>query len=236
MASGTRKVKGESSVTKKVLEKIKKGGSQKVWRVSDFPQMSPRAVARALARLASEGQIRRVRKGMYRKKASADLTDLDVLQVKLTDPLHPARETAAHFLGFREEKPKRTTLATPAASAPDTEAHVLLRRPRSRKKLSEKEGALLEFLRDRGNYSTLSADETRKLLLWHLKEEDTFTKILPHALNESPRVRAILGAAGQELGVDQVQLFRLRRTLNPLSVFDFGKLTGLRHAPEWQAK
>jgi hypothetical protein len=236
MASGTRKVGGDNSVTAKVLQKIKSGNKQKVWRVLDFPNFSPRAVARALARLAAEGQIRRVRKGMYRKKVGEDLSDLDVLQVKLKDPLHPSRESAAHFLGFRQTKAKRATFATPAASAPETSAHVLLRRPRSRRKLDEKNGALLEFIRDRGNYSELSPDKTRKLLLFHLRENDTFTYLLPYVLSESPRARAIFAAAGEELGASKVQLYRLRRTLNPLSVFDFGKLSTLRYAKEWQAK
>jgi len=31
-------------------------------------------------------------------------------------------------------------------------------------------------------------------------------------------------------------LDRLRKSLNPLSRFDFGRLASLRHAKEWQAK
>jgi hypothetical protein len=56
------------------------------------------------------------------------------------------------------------------------------------------------------------------------------------APSEPPRVRAIIGAVGEQLGKNRAALRRLRDSLNPFSRFDFGLLAGLRHAPNWQAR
>ncbi len=60
--------------------------------------------------------------------------------------------------------------------------------------------------------------------------------ILRTAETEPPRVRAMLGAIGETIGKDARILKHIRASLNPLSRFDFGKLTALPHARQWQAK
>jgi hypothetical protein len=46
----------------------------------------------------------------------------------------------------------------------------------------------------------------------------------------------MLGALGERLGGDPKTLQSLRRSLNPLSRFDFGTLAALPNAQAWQAK
>jgi len=46
----------------------------------------------------------------------------------------------------------------------------------------------------------------------------------------------MLGALGEELHKSPKLLGQLKRGLNPLSRFDFGRLESLRYAREWQAK
>ena len=60
--------------------------------------------------------------------------------------------------------------------------------------------------------------------------------MLSVAASEPPRVRALLGALGDELGKAPATLRRLRAALNPLSRVDFGALAGLSSASRWQAK
>lgn len=55
-------------------------------------------------------------------------------------------------------------------------------------------------------------------------------------MTEPPRVRAMLGALGQQAGSPRDKIRQLRESLNPLSRFDFGPLAALEHAREWQAK
>ena len=59
---------------------------------------------------------------------------------------------------------------------------------------------------------------------------------LPQRQRGWPRVRAMLGAIGQELKYAKDLLQQLRTGLNPYSRFEFGKLSTLWYAQEWQAK
>ncbi len=102
--------------------------------------------------------------------------------------------------------------------------------------VSSSEAALLDLLRSRGKFSELSAEETQQRLLLYLREDDRFKRLAAIANSEPPRVRAMLGAIGQELKKSAKQLAPLRQSLNPISRFDFGKLRNLRYAKEWQAK
>jgi hypothetical protein len=84
--------------------------------------------------------------------------------------------------------------------------------------------------------SELSSAETKQRLLEHFREEERFERLVAVASLEPPRVRAMLGAIGQELRKSPQELEKLRNSLNPLSRFDFGKLSNLRYAREWQAE
>ena len=53
--------------------------------------------------------------------------------------------------------------------------------------------------------------------------------------SEPRRVRALIGAIGEDTGKKPRPLASLRRTLNPLSRFDLGLLAGIPSAQNWQA-
>ena len=73
-------------------------------------------------------------------------------------------------------------------------------------------------------------------LLDYFREPGRFDRLFKIAESEPPRVRAMLGAIGQQLRQRESQLKALRKNLNTLSRFDFGCLAALKHAREWQAK
>jgi hypothetical protein len=56
------------------------------------------------------------------------------------------------------------------------------------------------------------------------------------AFTEPPRVRAIIGALLELSNVAQSTVEPLKKSLNPLSKFDFGLFTELPNAHQWQAK
>lgn len=95
---------------------------------------------------------------------------------------------------------------------------------------------MLDFLRERGITSELSPQETVQKLLDYFQEAEPYERFARIVLSEPPRVRAILGAIGQQLGKEARLLEPLRESLNPLSRFDFGNLSALQHARSWQAK
>lgn len=218
-------------------------GGERHWRLVDFPDLSATAVTHALSRLAVNGELRRVRKGLYyRPKMTAIGPSLPSASAALAQtfgaPLHPAGLNAASVLGLTTQNPGRGEFATPASAPPGDMAGALVhtRRPYTRFGLSDQDGALLELLRDRGNTSDLDSAETIRRLLERVSRPNDFRRLATAALAEPPRVRAMLGALGQQAGAPATVLQHLRASLNPISRFDFGVLAGLAHAREWQAK
>ncbi|MFN8159603.1 MAG: DUF6088 family protein [Solirubrobacterales bacterium] len=196
-----------------------------------------------LSRLVSEGELQRVRKGLYyrprqtRFGQSIPVASAAVAQ-SLRTPVHPAGLTAANALGFTTQNPARLEYATPASDPPTSLADAIVhtRRPAAREGLSAEDGALLEFLRERGQSSDLSSTQTLDRLRRLLSEPGRFARLARAAEKEPARVRAMLGALGEELGGDPKLLRKLRQSLSPLSRYEFGKLRGLAHAQAWQAK
>lgn len=152
----------------------------------------------------------------------------------------PAGLTAANLLGLTTQAGSRNEVATNASSLPrklvgsDTVIHT--RRPEAWAKLTHAEAALLDFLRRGGRTGDLSPEETVRRTLALFRQPRRFERLLAVAGSEPPRVRAMIGAIGQEIGKNPARLEALHATLNPLSRFDFGMLSGLRWARHWQAK
>jgi len=239
---GTLNRAGKPSAAAKIRRRIERGG-ERFWQVTDFNDLPPRTVARTLARLADAGVTQRARHGLYFRPRLTVLgpsmpSATAVAGHAIKAPLHAAGLSAANVLGLTTQNPARAELATPAANPPGAlrNATVHTRRPPSRARLNEREGALVEMLRTRGRYSDLGPRKTVDQLLRVLSAEDTFERVARAALDEPPRVRAMLGALGEELKANPRTLERLRRSLNPLTTFDFGLLRELPRARDWQAQ
>jgi hypothetical protein len=233
------------AVSKAVRQRIKAGG-ERAWRYADFAGLLFTAVAKVLSRLSHQGVIQRLGKGLYfRGRQTAfgpsrpNCTQLRGLPLRLKG-VFPAGIAAANMLGFTTQNPTKIELSTNGLSLPrqivGKEAVVHTRRPESWRALSETDAALLDLLRNRGSSSELSEKETVGKLLHYLREDGRFKRLLKVADSEPPRVRAMLGAIGQQLGLPKSRLAELRKSVNPLTRFDFGKLAALKYAIAWQAK
>lgn len=231
-----------ASVAAQVRRQVLTGG-ERFWRHEDFAGLSPSGVATALSRLAREGELQRVRKGVYFRPRPTVIgpsapSASGAVASSLRAPLHPAGLSAANLLGLSTQNPARREYATPASDPPTALAgsRVRTRRPRARATLTAEEGALLELLRDRASTSDLPTAETAQRLRDLLSDRDRFARLARAATEEPPRVRAMLGALGELAGAEERQVRALRRSLNPLSRFDFGVLSVLPNARAWQAK
>ena len=235
----------EVNIAESVRDRINSDG-ERIWRLVDFEGLPFTAVAQALSRLSRSGVIQRLGKGLYyRPRATAfglskpSSTQIQSLPIDQRS-VFASGIAAANLLGFTTQNPARLEVATNGSSLPrlivGKETVIHTRRPESWRSLSEKEAALLDFLRRRGELSELSPGKTVHRLLNFFRESERFERILKVAETEPPRVRAMLGAIGQQLNQPNDRLLALRRNLNPLSKFDFGCLTALKHAREWQAK
>lgn len=244
MSSQTSRTRGESarSAASEVRRRVFAAG-ERHWTLSDFADLSATAAAHALSRLVSDGELQRIRKGLYfRPKATALGPSLPSATAALAQtfhaPLHPSGLTAASALGLTTQNPARGEYATPAAAGPGAlrNATVHTRRPHTRYGLSHEDGALLELLRDRARASDLDAETTIARLVARLADPTDFRRLSEAALAEPPRVRALLGALGEQAGQPETLLGPLRDSLNPFSRFDFGPLRALPSARAWQAK
>ena len=215
--------------------------------MQDFSDLPFAAVAQALSRLTRSGFLQRLSKGVYyraRETAFGQSRPNPAAIQKLASgkkkKMFPAGLAAANLLGFITQSGKSGEVATSSLSLPrkliGSDTTVYTRRPEAWGSLSETDAALLDFLRRRGETSELSPTKTISRLLKLMSEKGRFERLLKVADTEPPRVRAMLGAIGQELGKRDKTLMPLRVTLNPFTRFDFGVLAELKHAQEWQAK
>ena len=154
--------------------------------------------------------------------------------------LFPSGIAAANLLGFTTQSANRRELATSASSVPrkliGSDAVVHTRRPEAWSHLSEIEAALLDFLRRGGRTSELSPEDTIRRTLKLLRDGERYQHLADAADTEPPRVRALLGALGEQLGQHPKAVSHLRKSLNQLSRFDFGVFGNLPNAKAWQAK
>lgn len=232
-------------VTTFVSQRIEAGG-ERLWRLGDFRDFPVSAVAQALSRLAQQGKIERLSKGIYYRPRSTAFgkskpNPAQIRELASRDStVFPSGIAAANLLGFTTQNAARSEVATSALSLPrklvgaDTVIHA--RRPEAWSGLSEADAALLDFLRRSGKTSGLGPHETVRRLLSLFSEKNCFDRLLKVADTEPPRVRAMLGAIGEQLSPGSPALARLRASLNPLSRFDFGVLSSLPRARQWQAK
>lgn len=238
-AQATRRTAG--TVRKRIT-----GGGERMWRFEDFEGLSSAAVAQALSRLARQGVIERLSKGIYYRsretafgRSRPNPAAIQKLALSRKN-IFPSGIAAANLLGFTTQVARRGEVSTSALSLPrkligaDTIVHT--RRPEAWGRLSSEDAALLDFLRGGGRTSELPPEETVRKTLALISEKGRLGRLLQVADSEPPRVRAMLGAIAEELGKNAGARARLRASLNPLSRFDFGLLTGLCHARSWQAR
>jgi len=228
-----------------VRQRIERG-KERLWRLEDFSGLASTAVAQTLSRLSREGVLQRLSKGVYynsRQTAfGASRPNPAIMQNLVTrrKSVYPSGIMAANLLGFTTQSARTREVATSSLSLPrkligqDTTVHA--RRPEAWSALSERDAALLDFFRRRGDTSELPPKETVRRLLSLMSEKGRFERLLKVSESEPPRVRAMLGAIGEQLGKSPKTLGRLKEGLNPFSRFDFGVLIALKSARQWQAK
>jgi len=246
MSTEPRDLRSSTRNTAETVRHRIESGGERVWRLSDFGGLPFTAVAQTLSRLSRQGVIQRLGKGLYYRPRQTAFgpSQPNMARVRSVvsarSAVFPAGIAAANLLGFTTQTASRIELATDSASLPrlffGEDALIHTRRPTAWRTLSESDGALLDFLRNRGAASELPPKETVDKLLRFFREPGRFDRLREVAASEPARVRAMLGAIGEQIGQPESVLAELRATLNPLSRFDFGILAALAHARRWQAK
>jgi hypothetical protein len=245
MAKTVHTSPGPRRIAASIRQRIERGG-ERLWRLDDFRDLPFTATAQALSRMTRAGMVERLSKGVYYRnrqtvlgKSRPNPASIQKLAAK-KNAVFPSGISAANLLGFTTQAAGRAELATSALSLPrkliGNDVLIHTRRPEAWTSLSETDAALLDFLRRGGRSGELSPEETVSRTLALLAERGRFTRLVKAAVGEPPRVRAILGALGEQLGKASKTLRPLRASLNPFSRFDFGVLSALPNARDWQAK
>lgn len=212
------------------------------WTYADFADLPATSVAKTLGRLVRDDQIQHVAKGLfYVPRATAFgasvPTGPDVIAHVNLGTIHPSGLSAANVLGLTTQNPGHgvfaTTRTTPARVLKG--ARIFTRRAPSRASLDRREGALLEILRNSARDADVDDAALRHQLTRVLSAPGAFARVARAAMDEPPRVRAMLGALGESAGASRMHLRALRSSLNPHSRFDFGRLKSLANANDWQA-
>ncbi len=228
-----------------IRQRIEEGG-ERIWRLEDFQSISFGAAAKALSRLTRQGKIQRLSKGLYYRsrqtafgKSRPNPAAIQKLVTRRSN-VFPSGIAAANHLGFTTQNAPRAELATSASSLPrklvGQDAIIHTRRPEAWSRLSETDAAILDFFRSGGRTSELNSQQTIDRMQKLLSESGRYARLLAAAPTEPPRVRALLGAFGERLGLPPRKLASLRESLNPLSRFDFGIFVAMPNAKAWQAK
>lgn len=228
-----------SSVSKVVSAAVM-AAADRIFTQDDFGELPRTAVSLALSRLAKSGALSRIARGVYYRPrqtvVGASNPKRHAVELTLLQGARPTGLTAAALLGFSTQQPSTPTYAIPRRDEITRLKGIKVVRMRPDHDLSPEDGALLEFIRDRGKWSELGDKETIDRLKSLFKEKDRFNRLAEAAITEPPRVRAILGAVGELTHAPKPTIDRLRNSLNPTTRFDFGRLRSLPAAKSWNAK
>ena len=123
MAGRTKPPTGNRPVARWVRQQIERGG-ERLWRLADFPGVPATAVAQALSRLARDGQLERLSKGVYYRarntalgKSRPNPAAIRKLATARDKPVFPAGIAAANLLGFTTQSTGRPEVATSGVPA-----------------------------------------------------------------------------------------------------------------------
>lgn len=236
------------SVAHRVLSRIRRGGEDRLWTYKDFAHLPPLAVAAALSRLAKNGRIRRVRKGVYyvprvTRFGATSPEPSNVAAAVLTRrgiAWKPSGPAAYNRLGLTTQVSPSTTFAVSrkVRMAPaGLGTRLKLRRAVGVRMATADERAVLDALRDlRWIPDTTPEHVVARIGELFRSRRVSFDRVARFARREPPRVRAVLGAIGNAIGARRKVLEELKRSLNPMTHYSLGLSDKLENAREWNVR
>jgi len=180
------------------------------WRPEDFSDGSPGAVTHALGRLARNGELYRIHRGLYWRGVPTPLGMAPPPASRLASELAPfkgcgpASLSAALMLGLTTQLPRRESVAVPARAPADRAAlHFVSRASATgRAPLRPAEVALLEVLRDWDTVVESPMEEATRRIAGLVESGDIRAGHVATASPTEPpkvreRLRTLLGNIGR---------------------------------------
>jgi hypothetical protein len=220
------KVTESESVARKVRRRVL-ASSDRFWRISDFSEAS-RATTDELRRLVAQGELTRVRRGLYWRGHQtrfglrpADRSDAVDAIVKRRDAVGPAGWNATNLLGLSSQVPAAEILAMSHRPPEGLDGiRWVDRRHRTARRTARLNGlevALLETLDGWERYVEVDADDALQRLVRVVGDERVRVDRLVRASRTEParvreRLRAVLRGAGLNEAADEIEPARDART------------------------
>jgi len=236
------------SVAHRVRNRITRGGEDRLWTYRDFIDLPGLAVAATLSRLAKNGRIRRVRKGVYyvphvTRFGTTSPDPSNVVAAVLTSrgiAWKPSGSAAYNRLGFTTQVSPTTTFAVSRRvrlASSGSRTRLKLRPAAAVRDASADERAMLDALRDlRWIPDTTPERVVARIGDLFRSRRVSFERVARFARREPPRVRAVLGAIGNAIGARRKVLEQLKASLNPMTHFSMGLSDKLDNAREWNIR
>jgi len=235
-------------MTKSVLKTVKarilnQKNQNKIWSYSDFSDLPFGAATKALSLLTKDGQINRIQKGYYYipkqtilGEVKRDYTDLLFKKLDNKNIFYCLSGLSGYNkIGLTTQISNIITIAcdTPMRST-DKVKFLLRKKPHSG---TEIERIVLDALNDIENISGTTPDKVLYKIKNIIKSNKISINDLGHsALSEVRRVRAIIGAVGQELDMDAKLLKQLKNKVNPATVYLLDISSVLKYSSNWNIK
>jgi hypothetical protein len=235
----------DKSIASEVKRRISSDRTKELWTYRDFNDLAPASVAASLSRMSRRGELRRVRKGVYhlpRKTAFGETRPDPALIANSALWRGDAVSSGLYTqIGITTQVPKSITVATNARTRLKDVRGIpvwTVTRPLSEQKgITPEERTVLDALRNLRSIpdTTPEAAINRIKTLIRTKRVH-FDRLSRYAAAEPARVRALVGAIGEDLRCDPKLLKELRDSINPLSVYKIPGVKSLKSARGWRIK
>ena len=245
------------SVSHAVRSRILRAGGDRLWMYANFPAGDRVAVSAALSRLARAGLITRLRAGVYYRPRRTVLgpsrPDPEVVldAVLRRCGADSVRSGIGEYsrLGLTTQASGAITRAVPRrmnrAILREVPVHLSTRPLEKQKGIRPEERTVLDALRDLGRIpDSTSRDVLERIGMLLRAGRLSFSRLARFAIAEPPRIRALLGAIGEDIRaegprgravVSKDALHALRSHLNALSTYSVpGAREVLVSAASWR--
>ncbi|MFH1653574.1 MAG: DUF6088 family protein [Pseudomonadota bacterium] len=226
-----------NSVAQVIKQRILAKGPDCLWNLGDFPDLSPQVVTKNLYRLYKQGLLIRINKGLYYypKETVLGCTYPPPEQIgkKLLPKGYSSDYIAFYNLGLINQVPSKYSLISEKRTSIDN-IKTTRRNVTHLKGAFEQEIWILNALMKINKISGCSPDVAIKKIISYIKKHKvSCDRLAKFALKESPRVRALVGAIGDEINLSSKMKDQLKKSLNPLTIFKLKVNEVLKHSKEW---
>jgi len=215
----------------------------KIWSYSDFNDLSFDSAAKALSVLCQKNIIKRVQKGFYYRpkqtilgETVADYLKLVFLKLDKRGAFYCISGLSGfNNIGLTTQVPNVTTIACDCPML-NTDKVRFIRRNKPYSGTAF-ERIILDALIDIDKIPDITQEKTILKIQGFIKNQKVSINDLGiSALSETARARALIGALGQELGIDKEILTKLKASLNPSTSYFLKVDSVLKYSREWNIK